>query len=95
MKRILASVGIYVQEAKKQEVLAGLAKVENLEELYEVAGEYDILSLVSASCLEELRETLQNRILKIKGINCIIANIILKPHKACSTHQKTCATAIH
>ena len=95
MSRILASVGIYVNAAKKQEVLAGLAKLENMEELYEVAGEYDILSFVSASCLEELRETLQNRILKIKGINCIIANIILKPHKACSKLQKNSAAVMH
>jgi DNA-binding Lrp family transcriptional regulator len=95
LSRILATVGIYVDPAKKQEVLAGLAKLENMDELYEVAGEYDILSLVSASCLEELRETLQNRILKIKGINCIIANIILKPHKACTKLQKNPATVMH
>ena len=76
---------------RKQEVLAGLAKLENMEELYEVAGEYDIMSLVSASCIEELRETLQNKILKIKGVNCLIANIILKPHKACAKLQKNIA----
>lgn len=78
----MASVGIYVEASKKKDVLAVLSKLENLEELYDVAGEYDILSLVSASCLEELRETLQTKILKITGIKCIIANIILKPYKA-------------
>jgi DNA-binding Lrp family transcriptional regulator len=92
LSRILASVGIFVEQEKKQQVLAGLSRVDNLEELYDVAGEYDILSLVSASGLDELHETLQNRILKIQGIKCVITNIILKPYKA--KHSKFSGAAV-
>ena len=46
-----------------------------------MAGEYDIVSLVSASCLEEFRDVLQKKIMKIKGIKSTITTIILHPHK--------------
>ena len=81
MSRVLASVGIFVEKSKKEDVLAALYNIENIEEIYDVTGEFDILSIVSASCLEELRETLQRKIMKIKGVRSAITNIILQPHK--------------
>lgn len=81
LSRILASVGIFVEQAKKEDVLSGLYYIENIEEIYDVSGEFDIVSIVSASCLEELREVLQRKILKIVGVTSIVTNIILRPHK--------------
>jgi len=78
--RVLASVGIFIDKSKKEDVLARLYQIENVEEIYEVAGEFDIFSIVSASCLEELRETLQKKIMKIKGIQSAVTNIILQPY---------------
>ena len=81
MSRVLASVGIFVEKSKKEDVLAALYNIENIEEIYDVTGEFDILSIVSASCLEELRETLQRKIMQIRGVRSAITNIILQPHK--------------
>jgi Lrp/AsnC family transcriptional regulator for asnA, asnC and gidA len=81
LSRVLASVGIFVEQSKKEDVLAALYNIENIEEIYDVTGEFDILSIVSASCLEELREILQRKIMKIRGIKSAITNIILQPHK--------------
>lgn len=81
MGRVLASVGIFVEQSKKEDVLAGLYDIENVEEIYDVTGEFDIFSIVSASCLEELRETLQRRIMTISGVKSAITNIILQPNK--------------
>lgn len=81
LSRVLASVGIFVEQSKKQDVLAGLSGIESIEEIYEVAGEFDIISFVSASCLEELREILQRKIMKTVGVRSAITNIILQPHK--------------
>ncbi len=90
MSRFLASVNIFVDETEKENVVAHLSKIENAEEIYEVAGEYDIVSLVSASCLEEFRDILQKKIMKIKGIKSTITTIILQPHKGrrCEDKQK-------
>jgi len=95
LSKILASIGIYVEASRKQEVLEALSKLDNMEELYDVAGEYDVLSFVSASSLEELRETLKNKIMKTKGIRCVIANIILKPHKVSDRLRNVGATRPH
>jgi len=81
MKRLLASVNIFVEPSLKSQVLAALAELKNIEEIYEVAGEYDIVSLVSASCLEEFRDILQKKIMKIVGIKSTITTIMLHPHK--------------
>ena len=81
MNRILASVNIFVEKSQKEKVLRALSELSSIEEVYEVAGEYDIVSLVSASCLEDFRDVLQKKIMKIKGIKSTITTIILEPHK--------------
>jgi Lrp/AsnC family transcriptional regulator for asnA, asnC and gidA len=90
LSRVLASVGIFVEKSKKEDVLAALYNIENIEEIYDVTGEFDILSIVSASCLEELREILQRKIMKIRGVKSAITNIILQPHK---NAKKPCASS--
>jgi len=81
MNRFLASVNIFVEPSQKNKVLSALGELKNIEEIDEVAGEYHIVSLVSASCLEEFRDVLQKKIMKITGIKSIITMIILRPVK--------------
>ena len=63
------------------DVVAALAKLENLEELYEVTGEFDIVTLVSAADIEEFRDVLKNRIMKIKGVKSTVSSIVLHSYK--------------
>lgn len=63
------------------EVVAALKKLDTLEELYEVTGEYDIVTLVSAKDIEEFRDVLKNKIMKIKGVKSTVSSIVLKTHK--------------
>lgn len=81
MSRFLASVNIFADTTQIDQVVAALRKLENIEEVYEVAGEYDIVTLVSTSTLEEFRDILQKQIMKIHGVKSTISTIILKPHK--------------
>jgi DNA-binding Lrp family transcriptional regulator len=81
MNRLLASVNIFVEQSQKEKVLLALSELKSIEEVYDVAGEYDIVSLVSASCIEEFRDVLHEKIMKIKGIKSTIITIILEPHK--------------
>lgn len=62
-------------------VVAGLSKFENIEQVYEVAGEYDIVTIVSAGDIEEFRDVLKNKIMKIKGVKSTVSSIVLKAHK--------------
>ena len=60
---------------------AVLVKLENLEELYEVTGEFDIVTLLSAADIEEFRDVLKNRIMKIKGVKSTVSSVVLKSYK--------------
>jgi DNA-binding Lrp family transcriptional regulator len=75
--RFLASVNIFVDSTQIQSVLASLSKLKGIEEVYEVKGEYDVVTLVSTPTIEEFRDILQKQIMKIKGVKGTITNIIL------------------
>ena len=52
MSRLLASVNIFVEKSQKEKVLLALSELSSIEEVYEVAGEYDIVSVVSVLALK-------------------------------------------
>jgi len=79
--RFEASVNIFVDPTQKAQVIDALEKVENIEEIYDVKGECDIVSIVSASSIEEFRNVLHKKILKIKGVQSTIISVVLKSHK--------------
>jgi Transcriptional regulators len=68
---------MFVNSAEKENVLAELSKIDAIKEVYEVAGEYDIVSVISTSCMEEFRELLHKQILLIKGVKSIVVTVIL------------------
>jgi DNA-binding Lrp family transcriptional regulator len=87
--KFLASVNIFVQSEEVDNVVTALKKLKNIEEVYEVAGEYDIVTLVSTSTLEEFRDVLTKQIMKISGVKSTISTIILQSHKGHRYHKAT------
>ena len=81
MARFLAFVDIFVESSLMDDVVQSLIKLENLEELYEVTGEFDIVTLLSAADIEEFRDVLKNRIMKIKGVKSTVSSVVLKAYK--------------
>ena len=81
MQKLLAFVDIFVESQEMDSVLTALTQLEHLEELYEVTGEFDIVTLVSAADIEEFRDVLKNKIMKIKGVKSTVSSIVLKAHK--------------
>ena len=63
------------------EVVQALSKVSTVEELYEVTGEFDIVTLFSAANIEEFRDILKNKIMKIPGVKSTVSSIVLQAHK--------------
>ena len=47
MSRFLASVNLFVESTQIDNVVAALSELENIEEVYEVAGEYDVVTLLA------------------------------------------------
>jgi DNA-binding Lrp family transcriptional regulator len=63
------------------DVVKALNELSNVEELYEVTGEFDIVALVSAAGIEEFRDLLKNKLLKVKGIKSTVTSIVLNAAK--------------
>jgi DNA-binding Lrp family transcriptional regulator len=78
VSRLLAFVDIFVESPEMDNVVAALSKLDNLEELYEVTGEFDIVTLFSASDIEEFRDILKNRVMKIKGVKRTVSSIVAR-----------------
>jgi len=81
MPRLLAFVDIFVESPMLDDVVKALSQLPNVEELYEVTGEFDIVTLVSAADIEEFRDLLKNKLLKIKGIKSTVTSIVLNAAK--------------
>ena len=81
MPRLLAFVDIFVESPQMDDVVQELQRIPHMEELYEVTGEFDIVSLVSAEDIEEFRDILKNKIMKIKGVKSTVSSVVLHAHK--------------
>jgi len=63
------------------EVVQALSQLSNVEELYEVTGEFDVVTLVSVADMDEFRDFLKNKVLKIKGIRSTVTSIVFNASK--------------
>lgn len=81
MHELHAFVNIFVEASLIDDVVQGLSNIDAVEEFYEVTGEFDIVALVEASDIESFRDTLKNRIMKIKGVKSTVTSIVLSAHK--------------
>lgn len=81
LARLLAFVDIFVESLALNDVVEALKLIPNVEELYEVTGEFDIVTLCSAADIEEFRDFLNNKILKIRGVKSTVTSIVLSAPK--------------
>ena len=81
MHELYAFVNIFVEASLIDDVIGALSKIDAVEELYEVTGEFDIVALVEASDIESFRDVLKNRIMKINGVKSTVTSIVLSTHK--------------
>ncbi len=76
-----AFVSIFVESSRLDDVLSALSRLDNVEDFYEITGEFDIISVVSAPDVEKFRDVLKNGIMKIAGVKSTVTSIVLNPHK--------------
>jgi len=93
MPKLLAFVDIFVESAEMDDVITALSRLDSLVDLYEVTGEYDLVTLFLAADIEEFRDILKNKIMKIKGVRSTVSSIVLKAHKG-PKHGKSLQPAL-
>ncbi len=77
----MAFVDLFVESNRIDDVILSLKEINNAIQIYEVTGEFDIVVLVNVATIEEFRDLLKNRIMKIHGIKSTVTSIVLKSHR--------------
>jgi len=88
MASLLAFVDIFVESPEMDNVVSALSQLENVVSIYEVTGEYDIVTLVTAPDIEHFRSILKDRILKIKGVRATVTSVVLKEHPGIASRRR-------
>ncbi len=82
MARFTALVQIFAESTRLDAVERALSKLDNLEALFEVTGEFDVVALISAADSAEFGEILREKIRSIEGIRATAISVVLKDVRA-------------
>lgn len=82
LARFTALVQIFAETSGLDAVERALSKLDNLEGLFEVTGEFDIVALISARDSEEFRQILKHKIRSIEGVKATTISVVLKDVRA-------------
>lgn len=77
----LAFVGINLSKGSRDEVLVALSQLEEILELHEMYGQFDLLVKIRSRNLEEMRDIIANKISKIPQITEAQSMMVLKTIK--------------
>ncbi len=80
--RFTALVQIFADSTSLDAVEGALSKLDNLEALFEVTGEFDVVALISARDSVEFREILKDKIRSIEGVKATAISVVLKDVRA-------------
>lgn len=81
MAGVRAFVHLFVEPNQLERVGEELAKFEEVTDVFEVTGEYDIIILVSAEDVSGFRRFVSGKLLKISGIRSAVTSIVLHTYK--------------
>jgi DNA-binding Lrp family transcriptional regulator len=77
LTRFKALVQIFAESSGLDAIERALSKLDNLEALFEVTGEFDIVALISAADSVEFREILKDKIRTIEGVKATAISVVL------------------
>ncbi|MFQ5951571.1 MAG: Lrp/AsnC ligand binding domain-containing protein [Candidatus Geothermarchaeales archaeon] len=70
-------VGIVVEPRLLEEVCEMLSKVEEVVEVYEVTGEYDVFAEIEVASVEAFRALLKEDVLAMPGVKLTESSVVL------------------
>ncbi|MGC8568428.1 MAG: Lrp/AsnC family transcriptional regulator [Nitrososphaeria archaeon] len=78
---MLVFVSIFVESPMMDNVIKSMSEMDEVVGLYEVTGEFDIISIIKCRDIEEFRHILKDKILKIQGVKSTVSAVVLHAHK--------------
>ena len=80
-KNVKAFLNIFVESKELDRVTEALLRLPEVTDIYEVTGEYDLVTLVTTETISSFRDFLKNKILTIDGIRSTVTAMIIYTHK--------------
>src|SRR6266581_5844151 len=74
-------LNLFVESKELEMVTDRLVKLSEVNDVYEVTGEYDVVCLLRTESILAFREVLKNKVLKIPGVKSTVSAIVLYTHK--------------
>lgn len=81
MVGVKAFVHLFVEPNYLEKVGEELARFEEVTDVFEVTGEYDIIILVSAEDVNGFRKFVSGKLLRVPGIRSAVTSIVLHTYK--------------
>jgi len=80
-KNVKAFLNIFVESKELDRVTEALVKLPEVTDVYEVTGEYDLVTLVATDTISSFRNFLKDKVLKIDGVRSTVTAMIIYTHK--------------
>ena len=72
-----AIVMMNVDIGKESEVFEEVLNIDNVKEAYMVYGIHDVIAVIEANSMDELRDLITNRLRKIDGVKSTLTAIVV------------------
>jgi DNA-binding Lrp family transcriptional regulator len=80
-KGVLVYLNVFVESKELERVTEALSKIPEVTEVYEVTGEYDLVAVIKSDTINQFRQVLKDKILKVRGIRSTVSSVVLHVHK--------------
>ncbi|HYY91419.1 MAG TPA: Lrp/AsnC ligand binding domain-containing protein [Candidatus Dormibacteraeota bacterium] len=80
-KEVRVFLNLFVESKELENVAQSLVKLPEVTDVYEVTGEYDIVSMLRVESILAFRNVLKDRILRINGVRSTVSSVVLYEHK--------------
>jgi len=70
-------VQVVVDPPRLEEVCKKLVSLPEIKKIYEITGEFDIFLELEVNSIDDFRDILKNKILKISGVKLTESSIVL------------------
>lgn len=81
MVGVKALVHLFVEPGRLEAVGEALSRFDEVTDVYEVTGEYDIIAIVNATDVTSFRRFISEKLLTIPGIRSAVSSIVLHVYK--------------
>lgn len=78
---MLVILNIYAELDRLDDIVERLRGMEEVLDLYEVTGDYDIVAVIEVDSVEEFRSSIIRKLTEIKGVRGTNSFVVLHTHK--------------